>query len=828
LNILRKVVRRAGIRPVCTLSIMLLFAAAVYVNFLEDIINKEVYLDSGRNCFSERGISNGDSVRLSGTVSYFSIKESGGQAYLSVSVKGVKLSDGMTLTGPFETISVSFPVNTQLHIGQYISFSGRLSFFSHASNPGEFDMYEYYRNKGVLFRVFEGRLLAVSNEYSYLRETLMNIRLSGEEKLSDYLDVENAAILKAMIFGNKDEISSETKELFQKNGIAHILAISGLHISFLAMTLYGILKRLSLKRWICMVICTFLIVLYGIMVGFPVSAVRAVCMFIVFLLGQTALRTYDMLSAMSLALSLIVIFKPGMINDTGFMLSFMAVLSVGYLYDRFKTNVINLPALLSAPFISFFIFMGTLPILLCTYYEVALYSVLLNLVIIPLMSLLLLSGLILVLAPVAVPIAAPVAAPMGTVLSGAKMQPVGTVLSGAKMQPVGTVLFGAKILSWVTNVPVKIISGILWLYKNACSMLSGLSFGRINLGRPGTWQVIAYYLLLVMAVNSKDILRIIRSICRKKDRENAAQPKRSYERPCRLLVFLILIALSFAVISFRHRSELTVWQLDVGQGDCMVMINGRGNAYMIDGGSSSVNNVGDRRIIPMLKWAAVNEIDIFLTHPDMDHMSGIIELMNDQIKEHIRIGTLYVYEGFLGDGSPENCSTDMKEILQLAADKKVKIKAIEAGDKLIDGDMEIAVIYPEAGQPVTDTNNSSLVMKVSCLDYTMLTTGDVEEKGENVIANGKKEVGEIDVLKVAHHGSASSSGEEFLDWVMPKVALISVGKNNYGHPSELVLDRLQVRGTTSLRTDDLGCIVIEVSKSGKYEIKRANGDGSWW
>ena len=146
-------------------------------------------------------------------------------------------------------IRVYLPDKEGIHIGQRIKINGRLSYYKHATNPGQFDAYEFYTAKGVMFDVYDCRLMACSKEYNRLRDCLYRIRLKGEGILAEYLDTEDAAIIKAMMFGNKNEIPDETKDLFVKNGIAHIRAISGLHISFLAMLLYKIHSDC------CLIIC---------------------------------------------------------------------------------------------------------------------------------------------------------------------------------------------------------------------------------------------------------------------------------------------------------------------------------------------------------------------------------------------------------------------------------------------------------------------------------------------------------------------------------------------------------------------------------------------
>ena len=760
------IARRVRIRPLCAIGLLFVVITGLYVNSPIYGYGRPVYLEEGDNYFTSSGIKNGKRITLTGHISAISIKESGGERVLNVTMNRIRTETGLLLTGPFEKVLVYFPEDTKINIGQDISLCGNLSFFSHATNPGEFDYYNYERYKGVLFAVYDCKLLAAGRSYSHLKSWLYNSRLKGEQILATYLSEEDAAIMKAMLFGNKNEIPDETKELFQKNGIAHILAISGLHISFLAMALYGLLRKLGIRQIICMCLCGLLIFLYGIMVGFTISAFRAICMFFLFLLSKTILRTYDLMSAMSVALILTLLVSPGMIMDTGFQLSFAAVFSVGYLYNSFCKNVWQCPDYLNSVFVSLFIFIGTMPVLLCNYYEVAFYSVILNLVIIPLMSVLLLAAILLV-------------AVGGLVVAATSASSIG---KGS------LITFAASF----PHIPAKVITWILWLYKNTCALLTTLQNGRLNLGRPAPWQVVVFCLLVLIAVNVKP---------------GVALRKRSAIAGSRLLTpALILIAIF--VISIRNHSGLSIYQMDVGQGDCQVIINDNGNAYMVDGGSSSVKDVGDRRVIPLLKWAGVNDIDVFLSHPDEDHMNAIEELLKNQTREHIRIKHLYIYEGFLE-------YEEMAPVIALANNTGVEVVGLKAGDRLTDGSLDIEVICPSAGYPVTDSNNASLVLRVSYGDFAILDTGDVEEAGERRIVST-----DIDLLKVAHHGSSTSTSESFLEAISPKVALISAGRNNsYGHPHKDTLLRLEALNISTIRTDEVGCILIKADENGDYTIK---------
>lgn len=718
------------VRPLCVLCPALI----ILICLISTIIPDE---DKCRSSIKDK-----EYITAEGSVSSMSVRSGYNGDELEVYLTDVYLPDTFkgiddSIMDKHKKIRVYLPCDENIHIGQRIRVSGKVSHYKHATNPGQFDTYEFYRAKGVLFDVYESRVTACSRQYDRLRDCLYGIRLRGEGILAEYLDTEDAAIVKAMMFGNKNEIPDTTKDLFVKNGIAHILAISGLHISFLAMLLYKLLGYMGLSVRIRASVSAAATFLYGLMVGFSPSAFRAIVMFALFLLSKAIKRTYDMLTAMSFTLTLVSLTEPNMLADTGLRLSYLAVLGVGILNicNKKDSNKKEHP-IIAALRLSVFVFLFTLPVVLSTYYEAAFYSVLLNIVVIPLMSILLSSSILLVIA------------------GGMALRHIAVVFASAD----------------------KIILG---LYKLTCKALFVQGFGRTNVGCPALWQIILYYILIIVSVCYMGRRKAVIKIC---------------------------VPLAAVMLMFIHpMSGLNTWMLDVGQGDCMVMclsnslMHGK-SVYVIDCGSSSDKEVGSRRLIPMLKYYGIDRIDgIFITHPDVDHINGIEELIADAGAENIRIENVYVYEGFIGSDELATIS-DMHDIIGLHRDMCIR-----------DGDLIIKVLHPYEGYPTTDPNAASLFMEVSYKNYHMITTGDAGIEAENYAVNNDSDTipHNYSVLKVGHHGSSTSSNEEFLNAYRPAIALISCGVNNsYGHPHKQTLDRLDDVKADIYRTDRMGAIRI--------------------
>ena len=668
-------------------------------------------------------------------------------------------------------IQVLAAADTTVRMGSYVIMSGSLDYYDSATNPGEFDTYKFYKNRGYLYRIKNGKLCASGEEYSFIKQRMYEIKLICAGCLDENLGEEDASILKAMLLGMKGDLDSSIKDVFQKNGIGHILAISGLHISFLCMGIYNLLRRLRLPIPICVLISGIFLFLYVAMVGDSASAVRAAVMFMTFLVAKLLHRAYDLMSAMSLASILILCGNPGYLFDASYQLSFLAVCAVGGFYKAFEDNIFDMkkvkkrvmrkvagrlnPVLISLlkgmltlgqnALVSAFVFVVTMPSILWFYYEIPFYSVLLNLLVIPLMSVLLVMGIAVILLTLTV-----------------------------------------KELAFIPAFFAKLI---LWIYKSTCVILENSAVGRRNLGRPDMWKIILFYIILLVVCN--------------------------YSKKLKIPIFITGVTICFLLMSVRFHTGLELYVLDVGQGDGIITVNEKGRVYMFDGGSSSVSSVGDRRIIPALKCIGTSEIEgIFLSHPDEDHINGIRELLTLGREECIHVKRIYVGSGFLSNG-------DFEDIQELVEAQGGEICPISAGFTLGDGNMSVECLYPYEDTDISDANDASLVLDLDYGDFSFWEMGDLEKGGEKLMLDnmeGTPSAAGLSLLKVGHHGSYTSTSEELLKLIKPDMAVISVGVNNrYGHPHAETLEILKEKSIPYLRTDEKGCLHFKVG-GGKVKI----------
>jgi len=320
-----------------------------------------------------------------------------------------------------------------------------------------------------------------------------------------------------------------------------------------------------------------------------------------------------------------------------------------------------------------------------------------------------------------------------------------------------------------------------------------------TLGVPSFAKIIVYYIFL----GSIMILHRIGSLRKKRKK--------------RIQILCLVVALSVFFISVHTQVDITV--LDVGQGDGIFIQIGANNSLFIDGGSTSKNKVGQYIIEPLIAYFGEKEIDyLFITHFDQDHICGWIEIFK-RMKEgntNLKLTNLVVSkETIFAEGG--------NELLQLAAENNIHVLLMKEGDKMDFSGASLTCVYP--GKRLTDSaNENSLVLLLEKDNFSMLFTGDLEGEGEDIVCEKlrklqvEKQIKEITILKVGHHGSENASKKEFLEQINGRVAIISCGENSYGHPSNKVLERLQESGYQIYITKYGGAIQIETNGK-KFKIE---------
>lgn len=514
-----------------------------------------------------------------------------------------------------------------------------------------------------------------------------------------------------------------------------------------------------------------LVVSYGALTGMSTSTARAVIMFLLSVTADLCGRSYDMLTALAFAALLLLADQPLYARSASFLLSFGAVLGIGLVYpallELFPVRKKRFQALL----LSLSVQVMTLPLVERFYCEVPLYSVGLNLMVIPLMTALMFSGILAV---------------------------------------------GVSFLSFeAARLPVFFCSGIMEFYERLGSLSLALPGSVIHCGRPEGWQLAVYYSSLAAFLLWRFRVRENR---KKETAEAAAAGEEEAEeirrRPESCLKRKRIMSAGFLLflnlmLFLRFPGGFMFTMLDVGQGDALFLRTAAGTTVLIDGGSSSVSKAGTYRILPFLKAEGVGKLDyVIVTHLDQDHISGIEEILEQSARPgNMKVGTLLMSEQSLREEKG-------RELAALAEKAGGKTEVMMRGMVLKDSSAELHCLYPESGEEYRDKNASSVVLRLLYEDFSMLLTGDLEKEGEEEILE-REAVLDCDVLKAGHHGSHTSSSEEWLAAVSPALTLVSCGKDNsYGHPHAETLERLLRAGSQVLVTKDVGALTIRSDGNG--------------
>ena len=703
--------------------------------------------------------------------------------------------------------------------GDEVNVIVRLKDFNVPTNEGQFNSRKYYTSLGFYYCADMSDMVEIEAGSSYI-SSIYRFADSVKNIYKNSYSEQNAGIMQSIVLGDRSGLDDDVKRMYQKNGISHILAISALHVSLVGMFIYAVLKKRT-GRVVSACLSTFLIISYLCMTGYSASASRAVIMILVYMLADVLGRTSDMANTLGIASVILLWINPYNLTNPAFWLSFLAMVGIIFIRpllsdDKTILIYIKRPDKRKAGFFKLMLFriadsfitglcvtIATLPVVLIISGQLPVISLLLNVIVIPLMSVIMISGIL-------------------TGIAGMFSMQMAYFFAGA----------GGYILDFYD-----------WL----CGLSSHFKYAVIVTGIPDTVRVILYFIILVIWICVRFVLK-----------------NKRIDVVCAALLICAMTGLHYDI-----HSDMKVAMLDVGQGDSIAMHTKEGLNILFDGGSTSKKNVGRYTIYSYLKASGVRRLDyVFVSHPDKDHISGIYELI-ELCDNTFEIGTVVLpgirragvlvgsmmdmrvgssmdnsvsslagsYAGSMaaGDGMSE-----LEEKLKAAG---IKVVYANAGDCIKSGKFSVKCLHPCEGYNYESTNDYSAVYLVKYGQFSMIMTGDAEMKAEKCIiedsmriagTNGESallagratgmqddDIGlsSVNVLKVGHHGSKGASSEEFLSYVKPETALISCGTgNSYGHPHAETLQRLSGIGAKVYRTDENGEIVVRV-RGNSYKVE---------
>ena len=616
-----------------------------------------------------------------------------GNNHINGTIIDINKKDGYTdlIVKAKDKIKVTYLGTDSLAIGDIISFNCLLELPSN----------------NTIFNLFNYKKYLLSNRIYYVT-TIKDLKLEKHNnfiiyKVKNYIysrvdNLKSSSYLKAFILGDKTTLNTDIKEIYSLNGTSHLLAISGMHISLLALILSKVFKFKGNN-----ILISLFLIFYLFLINFTPSAIRAVSSFIFF-------KYIDSKKLIFIILIIMLLYNPFYINNTGFIFSF--VISIYLIYFKDKINGNYIVKTLKISLISFLV---SIPILINTYNSINLISPFINVLVVPFVSM---------------------------------------------------IIFPLSIITLLIPFFDNILYVFIIILENVSIFLNKFSIN-ISLCSINIILIFLYYVIITLTIY---------------------KPKMSI-----LLLFMILIHTNRF---FLNDSFITM--LDVKQGDS-IFLKLENKSILIDTGGYYNSNIIDNRTIPYLKSIGISKLNyLILTHGDYDHMGEAINLINN----------------FKVDKVIFNCGeyNDLEKELIKVLEKK-NIKYYSCIKKL---NIDNNKLYFLQTKEYDNENDNSNAIYTEPNGYKFMFMGDAGVDKEKDILD-KYNISDIDVLKVGHHGSSTSSSKYFIDTIKPKYGLISVGKNNkYNHPNKEVLNNLY--NSKIYRTDQDGSIMFKI-KNNKLKIE---------
>lgn len=621
----------------------------------------------------------------------------------------------------FESLKEKESFNKTFSLGDTLSLKGTLEIPKNNTIPNTFNYKEYLKYKKInyilkidSFKVYSSNKNIFLKIKNYLYKRIYNI------KYNDYLY--------AFILGKSSYLDEEEYENYKINGVTHLFALSGLHVSIFSLILLNIMKRLKLKEKLSFIITSLFLLFFSFVASYTPSILRAVIFFILSSINKIYYFHIKPINILYLTFIILVVINPFYIFNTGFILSFTITFFI-LLFNEYNSVKSGLKSILIISLLSFF---SSLPIIINMSYEINIISSINNIFFIPFVTNIVFPvSIISVIFP--------------------KISYVLNILT--------------TFMEYVSNVSSNIVNITIYFpYFNKIS-------------------IVFYYLFLILFIKLK---------------------KKRY-------LFLILFILLFLKIKPIFNRNTILYFLDVGQGDSLFIRTKNNKSIMVDTGGKLTYkkekwelknrnfDIEKNTIIPFIKSIGINKIDyLFLTHGDYDHMGETINLVNNFKVEKVIF----------------NCGefNQLEQALIKVLDKK-KIKYYSCIKEL---NIDNNKLYFLQTKEYDNENDNSSVIYTELNGYKFMFMGDAGIEKEKDILE-KYNISNIDVLKVGHHGSKTSSSKIFIDEIEPKYSIISVGKNNrYGHPNKEVLNILDE--SKIYRTDQDGSIMFKI-KNDKLEIE---------
>lgn len=679
-------------------------------------------------------------------------------------------------------LDVSKKEDIYIHFGDQITFKGEFTKPSIARNEHGFNYQEYLKTIKVFGTVkLDGDIKILKMNHAPIISIFANkVKSKIIDHSREILPKTSCEIFLGILLGYTDEIDSGTKDNFSNSSLSHLLAVSGMHISYIIWGLTYVLDKLNIHRSIHKIVISLFLIFFLYLTGFTSSVIRASIMGILFLMQSVVKRKNDISTSISLSALSMLLENPYRIKNIGFALSYLATIGIiiftskrnTHMKELIKSNRCRkiLASLKSMIFISIHAQVMTFPITLYYFSTIS-----------------------------------------GTFL-------ISNLIAG---NIIGVIAIGGFLLIIISFINLKLASIyskfyhlFLQILLKSTQIISKIPISKIYSIVPNVIFIIIYYIVIAILIyynrtKRKEDKRYLENKLIQKVNQILDDLKRNIKV---VLVILIIFMIVIFILKLIPKN-LKIYFIDVGQGDSSLIVTPFGKKIMIDSGGNEDTegfDIGKQVLLPYLLNRNIRSLDyIMISHMDSDHCKAF-----EYILENIKVKNIII-------SKQVHNTQNLNHIIQIAKKKKMRVMIVQAGDHIrFDKFTNLKILYPDKNLQFDDLNNNSILARLEYQEFSMLFTGDIGKEAEEYIIHKFPSNLKSKVLKIAHHGSKTSTTQEFLEKVNPQIALIGVGENNkFGHPSQEVIQRLIKMNCKIDRTDKMGEITIEVNRKGKYKIK---------
>lgn len=660
---------------------------------------------------------------------------------LSASVHTIK-GEKLALSYYIQTEKEKEELISRLQPNMFCSVNGTIKTPNEPTNPNAFNYREYLLTQKISYTLLVDTITDCREGKQSFYTQLLKYRHNGIHLINDIFSPSVAPFVNALLFGHKEGMEQEAMEAYQQLGLSHLLAISGLHVTVISGFLYFILLRIGMTREMVRYCLLIFLPLYVIISGAAPSVIRAVVMAWIILFLSKWKTAIEPLDALVISFIGFLLINPFIIYHVGFQLSY--TVATGLLLSSFllEKTVHTIHASFMISLISQLV---ALPILLNHFYEFSLLSVLLNIIYVPIYSLIVL--------------------------------------------PLSLITYSLLLIfPPIAQIGVSILNEFLQKLNHLAKWVHQFDLFHVVLGKTPLILILMFYMTIFIA------LYLLENYWIKK---------------LKLLMIILLIPFTLQILFIKFSPVGEVVFIDVGQGDSiLIRLPFNKGTYLIDTGGrvtfasedwqkrNSNFDPGEHIIVPLLKSKGITKIDkLILTHGDSDHIGSV-----DHIMEHFKVHSL------LTGNTIEKKEMEKKKI-EMARRKGIHVIEVSSGMNWRSGKNTFMIVAPE--KSAIASNDASIGIYAKIGQKTWLFTGDIEVEGERKIVQKYPSI-KVDILKVGHHGSRTSTSEHLLSTIEPTIAVISAGENNrYGHPHREVIHLLHEHRVTVYRTDQHGAVVYQ-------------------